>query len=325
MRIVFFGTSPLAATVLDSLVDGNAKIVAVFTKPDREAGRGRRLHASPVKVAAQAHALPVIQPHVWDALAHDALARFRADLGIVVAYGMVLPEAVIDTPRLGCVNLHPSRLPRWRGAAPIARAIEAGDTITGVCLMKLVGELDAGPIVDQRDCPIAPRDTTAALERKLAALGAEVLRLFLQRSQREREHLLASAVPQQRTSVCHAPKLSKAEAEIDWRQTAVAIDRKVRALYPWPIAQTHMEKSVVRIWESRVYPAPPEDKLPGKVRVMDQRLLVHCGQGLLEVKKLQMPGKRSLCAKDFLNGHPMDSALFTACPGNEGSSPPETE
>ena len=316
MHIVFFGTSPLAATVLDSLVDGNAEIVAVFTKPDRGAGRGRRLRAGPVKVAARTHALPLIQPQAWDVAACNALARLRADLGIVVAYGMVLPEAVIDTPRLGCVNLHTSRLPRWRGAAPIARAIEAGDTITGVCLMKLVGELDAGPIVEQCDCPIEPHDTTATLGRKLAVLGAKALRSFLRRPRRECEHLLAGAVPQRRTGVCHAPKLSKAEAEIDWRQTAVTIERKVRALLPWPIAQTHMESSVVRIWESRAHETPPEDKLPGHIKVSDRRLFVHCGQGLLEVTKLQMAGKRTLSAKDFLNGHPLDGAIFATRPSN---------
>ena len=323
MRIAFFGTSPLAATVLDSLIGSNVGIVAVFTRPDRGAGRGRHLREVPVKTVAQTHALPLVQPQAWDAAARTALARLRADLGIVAAYGIVLPETVIDIPRLGCVNLHTSRLPRWRGAAPIARAIEAGDTITGVCLIKLVGELDAGPIVEQCDCPIEPRDTTVTLGRKLATLGATMLCSFLQRPRRECERLLAGAVPQQRTGVCHAPKLSKAEAEIDWRQTAVTIERRVRALYPWPIAQTHMGNSVVRIWESRAH-AAAEDKLPGHVRVADQRLFVHCGQGLLEVTKLQMPGKKTLGTKDFLNGHPMDGVLFTARSSDGSPSLPES-
>ena len=314
MRIVFFGTSPLAVTIIDALVntltDNGIEIIAVFTKPDRRTGRGQRLLANPVKVAAQERALPLLQPESWNQIDRDALTRLQTDLGVVVAYGMVLPESVIETPRLGCINLHTSKLPRWRGAAPIARAIEAGDTITGVSLMKLVPELDAGPIIDHRDCPIEAHDTTASMSLKLARLGSEMLCSSIRHPPRTGERMLADAVPQRRIGVCHAPKLSKAEAEIDWRQAAMTIDRKVRALNPWPIAQAHTRNLMIRIWESRTHPAPSKNKPPGHIDVINRRLFVHCGQGLLEIRKLQTPGGEILTSQDFLNGHTLDDAAF---------------
>ncbi len=307
MRIVFLGTSPAALAPLETLLDAG-DVVAVYTKPDRKAGRGRQLRQSPVKAAALAHGLPLKQLDAWDADTCDALAGLRPDLAVVVAYGLILPEAMLGIPRLGCVNLHASLLPRWRGAAPVARAIEAGDEVTGVSLMKLSPALDTGPVIAQRNCRIAAHDTAATLGDKLAQLGAQLLSLFL----KDADRLIAAAKPQAEDGVCYAHKLHKSEAHIDWRRPAAEIERKVRALNPWPVAQaslkTHPDKLTLRIWESDTRPARAEQ--PGCIADDGKHLLVHCGQDALVIKKLQAPGKTIMRARDFLNGHDVDGSVF---------------
>ncbi len=263
------------------------------------------MHASPVKETAQAHRLLIKQPETWDASACNALAQLKPDLGIVVAYGLILPEAMLKIPRLGCVNLHASLLPRWRGAAPVARAIEAGDKVTGVSLMRLVPQLDAGPIVARRECPIQPHDTAATLGERLATIGAQILDAFL----RDAEHLLAAAEPQGESGACYARKLSKQEADVDWRRPAAEIERKVRALNPWPVAQTQLGKLTLRIWESEVCTTRTGE--PGHVVTDDERLLVHCGRDTLEIKRLQTPGRKILPAREFLNGHDLSNGAFS--------------
>ncbi len=204
---------------------------------------------------------------------------------------------MLAVPRLGCVNLHASLLPRWRGAAPVARAIEAGDKVTGVSLMKLAPALDTGPVIAQRDCAIAANDTAAALGDKLSQLGAQMLGPFTQ----DAERLLAAAAPQSEDGACYAHKLSKEEARIDWRRPAEEIERKVRALNPWPVAHARLGGLTVRIWESEVHPAQTD--APGRVAADGKRLLVHCGQDALAIKQLQPPGKKIMSAQAFLSGH----------------------
>ena len=304
IRIVFIGTSKAAVVPLEALLSGAGDVVAVYTKPDRRAGRGQRLHASLVKETAHAHGLTPAQPAAWDQAACDALAGLRPDLAVVVAYGLILPEAVLDAPRLGCVNLHASLLPRWRGAAPVARAIEAGDAVTGVSLVKLAPELDSGPVIARSECPIDPRDTAATLDGKLARIGADMLDPFLH----DAEHLLAAAEPQGRDGVCHAPRLRKDEARIDWYRPAAEIERKVRALNPWPVAQTRLGKLTLRVWESEVCAAREGE--PGHIVANRKRLVVGCGEGALEIRKLQAPGRKIISARDFLNGYDVGGRVF---------------
>ena len=262
---------------------------------------------NPVKTAALAHGLRIEQPERWDADTQAALAALRCDLAAVVAYGLLLPEAALAIPRLGCVNLHLSLLPRWRGAAPVARAIEAGDRTTGVSLMQLAPALDTGPVVARCNCPIEARDTTAALGERLARLGAKMLTPFLD----DAERLLAAAEPQDEEAACYAHKLRKDEADVDWRRPAVEIERRVRALNPWPVAQTRAGNMTLRIWESEVHAGEKSaTDRPGRVTVAGHSLLVHCGEGVLEIKQLQTPGKNVMPARDFLNGHDVDGKVF---------------
>ena len=303
-RVVFLGTSTVAVRALEALLGSRCEIVAVYTKPDREAGRGRRLHASPVKTSALAHDLALEQPGCWDRAACRALAELRPDLVVVVDYGMILPEAVLGVPRLGCVNLHLSLLPRWRGAAPVARAIEAGDKETGVSLIRLVPALDAGPVVVRRGCPIEAHDTGATLGDKLARLGAGILGPFM----RDAERLLAAAEPQREDEACYARKLVKEEAWVDWRGGAEEIERKIRALNPWPVAQTRLGELTVRVWEGEARPLPGVE--PGRIDIIDKRLLVHCGRDALAVRKLQPPGKRVMSDREFLNGYEVGKSVL---------------
>ena len=262
------------------------------------------MHASPIKETALAHDFVVIQPESWDQPACDALTDLQADLAIVISYGMILPEAMLAIPRLGCVNLHTSLLPRWRGAAPVARAIEAGDTTTGVSLMKLTPALDTGPVIAQHPCPIEAHDTAATLSNKLTQLGAQILAPFLE----DAEHLIAAATPQDEDGACYAHKLSKDEAPINWHRPAVEVARKVRALNPWPVAQTRLKNLTLRIWESETCAAAQTNNAgePGHITTDGKRLIVQCGKGALEIKKLQPPGKKIMSAQAFLNGHTMD-------------------
>ena len=287
------------------MLGGVCRIVAVYTKPDRKAGRGQRFHASPVKIAALAHGLPLDQPEIWDQSACDALASLCPDLAIVVDYGMILPETFLDIPHLGCANLHLSLLPRWRGAAPVARAIEAGDKTTGVSLMKLVPTLDAGPIIARHTCRIETCDTAAVLSGKLVKLGTRALALFM----RDAERLLGTAEPQDEAGVCYAHKLSKDEAWIDWRRPAEEIERKVCALNPWPVAQMCLNGMTLRIWKGEVRRV--EADRPGRVVADGGCLLVHCGQDALAVKRLQLPGGRIMRAQEFLNGHNVGEDAFS--------------
>ncbi len=300
LRVVFAGTPEFAVPSLRALVQAGHTLCAVYTQPDRPAGRGGRLRASPVKQFAAARALPVFQP---ESLRDEAarLAGLAADVMVVVAYGLILPAAILALPRLGCINVHASLLPRWRGAAPIARALEAGDTATGITLMQMDAGLDTGAILSQVETPIADTDTAASLHDRLAELGASALVAALPR-------LAAGTLParaQNDAAACYAPKLGKAEAMLDWRQPAVVLARKVRAFNPYPVARTQCAHGVVRIWAATAEPAATA-AVPGVVTAADAGgIRVACGEGVLCIHRLQLAGGKPLDAVAFLNGHPL--------------------
>lgn len=298
MRIIFAGTPDFAATSLSALLASEHHVVAVYTQPDRPAGRGRKLTASPVKQLAQQQHITVEQPlNFKDPTDRQRLADYHADVMVVVAYGLILPQAVLDTPTFGCLNIHASLLPRWRGAAPIQRAILAGDTETGVCIMQMAAGLDTGPVLKRLSLPIAKDDTAQSLHDKLASLGAEALLATLA----DLEALQSQAVPQDDTNTCYAEKLQKTEAIIDWQQSANQIDRQIRAFNPWPVAQTQWRGETLRIWLAQVS-AENITGNPGEiVRVDRDALLVMTGDGILQIHQLQLPGKRRMNVADLLH------------------------
>jgi methionyl-tRNA formyltransferase len=305
MRLIFAGTPDFAVPSLRAAARHN-EVVAVYTQPDRPAGRGRALTPSPVKREAIARGIPVLQPENFrSAPAREGLRALQPDLMIVVAYGLILPQAVLDIPRFGCWNVHASLLPRWRGAAPIQRAIEAGDTETGVCLMQMEKGLDTGPVLLAQKTPIGPEETGGELHDRLAALGAQVLADGL--------GLLRAGIrpvpqPQPDAGVTYAHKLEKHEAKLDWSQPARALANKVRAFNPWPIAEAELAGERVRIHgaialDERVAAAPGT-----LVRASRDGIDVACGEGVLRLRTLQREGGRPLSAADYLNGRPQLAA-----------------
>ena len=300
MKIVFAGTPVFSVPTLQSLLDGPHDIMAVYTQPDRPAGRGRKTTASPVKQLAMQYNVPVYQPDsLKSAAAQQVLAALQPDLMVVIAYGLILPPAVLAIPRLGGVNVHASLLPRWRGAAPIQRAILAGDSQTGVCLMQMDAGLDTGPVLASAACPIATDDTGSRLHDKLAQLGAQLLSdnlAALERGELEPRQ-------QDETLACYAPKLEKSEARIDWNTPAVEIMRRIRAFNAWPVAETRYADRQLRIRDARLAPGDA-DALPGTVLSADKTgIEVACGEGRLRLLELQLPGARSVTAGEFINAH----------------------
>jgi methionyl-tRNA formyltransferase len=307
MKIVFAGTPDFAVPTLQALLDSPHQVCAVYTQPDRPAGRGRKLTASPVKALAMTANIPVYQPENFKQ-ADDAaqLAALNADLMVVVAYGLILPQAVLDIPRLGCINVHGSLLPRWRGAAPIHRALMAGDAKTGITIMKVVKKLDAGDMLYKVECPITATSTSSGLHDQLAAMGAAGLIAVV--SQIERGTAIAE--PQDETLVTYAHKLEKNEAVLDWQKSAIELDRQIRGLNAWPVAQTIFKGEVLRVWRSEVIDKS-SDLLPGTLDCADHALDVATGDGVLRLLEVQLPGGKRIAGKDFLNAHQADG-LATA-------------
>lgn len=300
MRIVYAGTPAFAVPALEALIASNHDVVAVYTQPDRPAGRGRKLKASPVKEVASAAAIPVMQPEsLKQGDAQAELAAFKPDLMVVAAYGLLFPPEVLNIPMLGCVNIHASLLPRWRGAAPIHRAILAGDAETGITIMQMDEGLDTGDMLLRKAVPISSRETTAQLHDRLAMLGAEALMEVLPAIAAGN----ADRQPQNDALSTYASKLHKTEALIDWQLPADEIDRKVRAFDPWPVAQTPLAKGMLRIHAAEPAPGPSKGA-PGEVVAEDAKrgIAVQTGDGLLWLKKLQLPGGKPLDAATFLNG-----------------------
>ena len=301
LRIVFAGTPGFAVPCLRAAAE-RGEVVAVYTQPDRPAGRGRQLAPSPVKVEALARGLPVFQPENFkSADAREALRALQPDLMVVVAYGLILPQSVLDIPRLGCWNVHASLLPRWRGAAPIQRAIEAGDTQTGVCLMQMEKGLDTGPVLLSLSTPITEEDTGGSLHDRLATLGAEVLADGLKLV---RAGMRPVPQPQPAEGVTYAHKLDKAEARLDWSLPAGVLANRVRAFDPWPVAEAELAGERLRIHAARAVPAPA-DAVPGAVLSASRDGLdVACGEGALRLLRVQREGGRPLPVADYLNARP---------------------
>lgn len=301
MRLVFAGTPEFAVPCLRVAAE-RGEVVGVYTQPDRPAGRGRQLTPSPVKVEALAHGLPVFQPENFrDETARAALRALQPDLMIVVAYGLILPQAVLDIPRHGCWNVHASLLPRWRGAAPIQRAIEAGDEQTGVCLMQMEKGLDTGPVLLSLATPITGTDTGGSLHDRLAALGAEVLGDGLKLL---RAGMKPVAQVQAAEGVTYAHKLDKAEARLDWSQPASLLARKVRAFHPWPIAEAAVAGERLRIHAAQALPGAT-GRLPGEILAASRDGIdIACGEGALRLLQVQREGGRPQSASDYLNARP---------------------
>jgi methionyl-tRNA formyltransferase len=302
LDLVFAGTPQFAVPTLRALCASGHRVRAVYTQPDRCAGRGRRPRPSPVKTLALECGLDVEQPPTLREEAVQAgLRALGADALIVVAYGLLLPPAVLAIPRLGCLNVHASLLPRWRGAAPIPRALLAGDSETGVSILQMEKGLDTGPILARSSCSIGPDDTAARLAERLAAQGADLLLETLDRLVQGGVQLLA----QDPARACYAPKLSKAEAVLDWRHPAPELERRVRAFDPWPVAQTCLEDgTVLRIWRARALPLVPGGPPPGSVLDAGAAGIdVAAGEGVLRLLEMQLPGGRRLDAGAFLAGH----------------------
>ncbi|WP_277053846.1 methionyl-tRNA formyltransferase [Pseudoalteromonas marina] len=297
LRIIFAGTPDFAARHLQALINSEHEIVGVYSQPDRPAGRGKKLKASEVKALALENDLPVFQPQSLkndEALAE--LTALNADIMIVVAYGLILPKAILNAPRLGCLNVHGSILPRWRGAAPIQRAIWAGDEETGVTIMQMDEGLDTGDMLHISRCPISDTETSASLYNKLAELGPSALI--------DTVNKLANGditpEPQNDELANYAKKLSKEEANIDWSMSAVQIERNIRSFNPWPVCFTQMSEQTVKIYQAKVV---DQSGKPGEILTSDKNgVVVACGEHALSITQLQPQGKKPMAISDFLNG-----------------------
>jgi len=312
MKIIFAGTPQFAATALQTLLDRQHEIVAVYTQPDRPSGRGMQLQPSPVKQLAMQHKLPVFQPaSLKDPAAQESLAAFNADIMVVAAYGLILPKAVLEIPKLGCLNIHASLLPRWRGAAPVQRAILAGDAETGITIMQMDEGLDTGDMLLKRTCPIESADTAQTLLDRLSALGGSAIVEALDLLQQNK----LQPEPQDEAFATYAAKLSKAEGQIDWRQDAAQIARAVRAYTPFPAAASTLHDTPIKIRQASVIADASGE--PGSVLSLDKHgIVVACGTDALQLEVLQRPNAKAMPAAQFLQG-------FVVQPGDRFSSPPQ--
>lgn len=300
LKIIFAGTPDFAASALSALINTEHEIVAVYTQPDRPAGRGRKLRASPVKEVALENNIPVLQPeNLKDAQTQEELRAFHADVMVVAAYGLILPQAVLDIPRLGCLNIHASLLPRWRGAAPIQRAIAAGDQESGITIMQMNAGLDTGDILQVASCPITAQDCGGDLHDRLAKLGAREIVDVLNNLTSEK----IKPTAQIDSLATYAHKLDKKEAIINWQNSASDIERLIRAFNPWPVAFTYIDDKTLRIWQAKVL-SENSDATAGTVIACDKKGIdISCGEGTLRILKLQPSGSKAMDVASFMNGH----------------------
>ena len=304
LRIIFAGTPDFAATALAALIKSEHQVIAVYTQPDRPAGRGRKLRASPVKEVALENDIPVLQPNnLKEAEAQEILQSFHADVMVVAAYGLILPQVVLDIPRLGCLNIHASLLPRWRGAAPIQRAIAADDKESGITIMQMNAGLDTGDILQLSACPITNDDTGGSLHDRLAEIGAKALLQTL----KDLDSKKIKPIPQDDSLATYAHKLDKKEAQINWQNSAVEIERLIRAFNPWPVAFTMLNDKPLRIWQAQVLDSSSNtqaDVKPGTIISCDKKGIdIRCGEGVLRLLKLQPSGSKTMDVAAFMNGH----------------------
>ena len=299
MRLIFAGTPAFAAEALSAIIATGHEVALVLTQPDRPAGRGMVLQPSAVKQVALARGIEVFQPlSLKDAEAQARVAAVAAEAMVVAAYGLILPQAVLDMPRWGCLNIHASLLPRWRGAAPIQRALLAGDTETGICIMQMAAGLDTGPVLLRDTLSIAPEETTGTLHDRLAAQGARLIVEALAR-------LPLPAQPQPTAGVTYAHKIEKAEAVIDWRRSAAELDRHIRAFNPFPGAQARFAGQTVKLWQASPLAVNGDF---GRILAVDRKqVVVACGEGALAISALQKAGGKRLPVQQFLAGHPLQA------------------
>lgn len=298
LSIVFAGTPEFAARHLNALIDSEHNVIAVYTQPDRPAGRGKKLTPSPVKSLALENKIPVEQPQsLKNGDVQKILASYQCDVMVVVAYGLLLPKPVLDIPKFGCINVHGSLLPRWRGAAPIQRAIEAGDTESGITIMQMDEGLDTGDMLLKTSCAISHDDTSASLHDKLSELGPSALLDSLQ------QILQGNTKPevQDEALSCYAKKIEKREADINWSEPAHIIDKQIRAFNPFPICFTHLKGERLRIHQAQPVKVNA-DHPPGHVIFDGNSVSVQCGEGQLELQKVQLPGKKAVSIQEFING-----------------------
>ena len=317
MRVIFAGTPEFARVAAACLHAAGHEMVLVLSQPDRPAGRGLKLQASPVKQWAQSLNLPIAQPRSLRldgkfpddaAAARTAIDAARADVMVVAAYGLILPQWVLDTPRLGCLNIHGSLLPRWRGAAPIHRAIEAGDVATGITIMQMDAGLDTGDMLLSESCAIAPSDTTGLLHDKLAAMGGQMIVRALELAAGKG----LQPVRQPLEGVTYAHKIEKAEAAVNWHDSAETIGRRIRAFNPFPVASTHLGTEVIKLYSYEIDSEQcPPDERPGIIlSINDAGVRVACGQGVLRLTELQRAGGKRLPAADFLRGFELKPGMI---------------
>ena len=302
MNIIFAGTSAFSVPSLEALIHAKHQVIAVYTPPDRPAGRGLKLTHSPIKQVALAHQIPIFQPaSLKDSDVQQTLKNLQADVMVVAAYGLLLPQTVLDMPRYGCINIHPSLLPRWRGAAPIPRPIEAGDVETGVTIMQLDAGLDTGPIWTQTHYLMQPDETSQSLHDVLASISITALLNTLDRLETGQHQV----VPQNDAQATYAAKIEKSEAQINWHQSAIISERKIRAFNPWPVAWATWNQQSLRIWQARALSdACPENIKPGTVIALHRDAIdVSTGEGILQLLKVQLPGGKPLSVEQFVHGH----------------------
>ncbi len=313
MRVIFAGTPEFAAAALRAIAAAGHEIILVLTQPDRPAGRGLSLQASPVKKVAQEMGVEVFQPSTLkEALVQERIRALAAEVMVVAAYGLILPQAVLDMPRFGCLNIHASLLPRWRGAAPIQRAIEAGDPETGVCIMQMEAGLDTGPVLLSEATPIDLFDTAASLHDRLAEIGARLVVDALGK-------LPLPAVAQLQDGVSYARKIEKSEALVDWRQPAREVHRHIRAFNPFPGAQAVLSGGAVKLWQAELTDA---SGVPGEIVAADRNgIVVACGTGAVRLTELQKAGGKRLSTGQFLAGHALAPGVVFELPAR-GLQPP---